>query len=350
MLNQSDANIADADERTMRTAALDLLRRLGWNDYARDLIVPYERVMQNVLRIDNEENASVACVIITELYKTYTAVLQPQTRAFVEFVVERLRSLPALVESVFAADADKSSDSSSSSSSSLSSLAANSDDKAKPDADSSSAVGSLSLTNSVATSAASSSILFLPGTQSFRILTEIINLLHFMLHLLPPEHLQQAVPQLFEPMVSALNALPPANAPLMTRSGSRSDLSMLHMRTISLLVAFQRDFAKQVSQFGDIIAKATVQLVAQCPPEAVSVRKAQLDKYVLMAIFSPIDLPCASRVLSWHIRFVARFRSPSITPKHTYKLSKFKSLNEVPALQLTCVFAILCHSLPVSDR
>ena len=286
----------------MRTTALDLLRRLGWNEYARDLIVPYERVMQNVLRIDSEENATMACVIITELYKSYPAMLQPQTRFFVEFVVERFRSLPALVDSVFVADVEKSSDLPVTSSllSSASASVAGSDDKAKLDTDSSSALGSLSRVNSVS-STSSSPAPFVPGTQSFRILTEVINLLHLMLHLLPPEHQQQAVPLLFDPMVNALNALPPANAPLMTRSGSRSDLAMLHMRNISLFVAFQRDFSKQVAPFGDALAKAMVQLVAQCPPEAVSVRKAQLDKYVLIATLSPkyftvlsCDLLCMS--------------------------------------------------------
>jgi hypothetical protein len=109
---------------------------------------------------------------------------------------------------------------------------------------------------------------------------EAIGLLHLTLQCLGRDRLGDIVRDLVAPMVTAMTALPPTGAPNACRAGSRVDLANLQMRIVILSLAFQRDFPQHLAACGDQLAVAIVQLLATCPPDAITVRKSHLEKYV----------------------------------------------------------------------
>ena len=62
------------------------------------------RRRQNVVRLDSDENASTAVIILTDLYKMFPLQLAAQSRAFIDTSVERFRSLQPLVAHAFGGD------------------------------------------------------------------------------------------------------------------------------------------------------------------------------------------------------------------------------------------------------
>jgi hypothetical protein len=59
---------------------------------------------QNVVRLDGDENASTAVIILTDLYKMFPTQLVAQSRTFVDTMIERFRGLQALVAQAFGGD------------------------------------------------------------------------------------------------------------------------------------------------------------------------------------------------------------------------------------------------------
>ncbi len=62
------------------------------------------RRRQNVVRLDSDENASTAVIILTDLYKMFPQQLATQSRAFIDTSIERFRSLQPLVAQAFGGD------------------------------------------------------------------------------------------------------------------------------------------------------------------------------------------------------------------------------------------------------
>ena len=57
---------------------------------------------QNVVRLDGDEIASSAVIILTDLFKLFAPHLAVQARAFVDAMIERFRGLQSLVANAFA--------------------------------------------------------------------------------------------------------------------------------------------------------------------------------------------------------------------------------------------------------
>jgi hypothetical protein len=236
-------------------------------------VLKVEAALMQLMRIEPEDQAITAVHLLTDLYRIFhQPMLEDKARSFIVWMVSRFRALPALVASTFS-------------------------DQGKDSADDTTADES-----KMETSSSSSSKSFLPGAQSFRVMTECIGLLHVLMQI--PKLVVQILPELIGALISALTIIPDSqqqqSSSGLTRSSStggsssassssnkRADLCALQAKALAVVWQFARETARDpnsspaavLNPHGDALINSVLKLLMSCPQDAVTSRKSFLERY-----------------------------------------------------------------------
>lgn len=88
----------------LRHTLAETIHRLPHHELVRPFAEDLMRVMLNVLRDDNEENAVVALKVIIDLHRSYKSVLQDHVQPFLELVQAFYNNMKNTVNEAFKSD------------------------------------------------------------------------------------------------------------------------------------------------------------------------------------------------------------------------------------------------------
>lgn len=94
----------DSLEYAFRKAILEILHRIPPNEVLRPQASAFFSGMLHIIRIDNEENAILACKVLVELTRTFRPLAEELLKDFFVIFLERCRTLPPLVQNTLSED------------------------------------------------------------------------------------------------------------------------------------------------------------------------------------------------------------------------------------------------------
>ena len=277
--------VENSDNR-FRNVLLEILNRLPNNDVLKPYVGDLLHLAMNILKVDNEENALICLRIIFDLHKNYRPALESDVQPFLNQVQEFYRGLEKTLAKVFAAKNDETKTEKSNAaldrSSSTLSSSSMSLDKEKPEPSPATAI--------------------LHSTESFKVLTEcpLIVMLLFQLY---PRYIEKNIPALIPLMMKALTLRTPESV-RKTHRTRYAEFLACQVKTLSFLTYLLRGFSSVMRTFEDSIGSSVIQLLASCPPEAVTTRKELLvaTRHILATdfrkgFFSHVDTLSDEKVL-----------------------------------------------------
>ena len=92
-------------DQKLRLTLLEILHRLPQSDALRPYAQSLMACLMDVLRNDNEENASVALKIIVDLHKNFKTLVEEHVQPFFDFVQDSYKNMSTAVERAFSEDA-----------------------------------------------------------------------------------------------------------------------------------------------------------------------------------------------------------------------------------------------------
>ena len=303
-------------EHKLRNVVLEIISRMPTNEILRPHAPHLVAVALEILNRDYEENALLASRIILDLYKAYRTLPQDHVQAYLDFVLNSYRALPASVKGNFSFTALEVVPFSSSSGSELKNSKEGNEEAQlgkeeeetqaqegmeeeappPPTTPGSLAVDEASVSTPLAsgTTVLSPSMSRIPDTPtptlsprsnaSFRVLTEcpLVVMLMFQLY---PKFLRSNIAGLISVMMEALALRAPpipsiqqGNQPLSAGANrvylSRCrELVAAQAKTLSFLTYLLRGFSNDLKPYEDRLATNVVALMSTCPREFISTRK-----------------------------------------------------------------------------
>jgi transformation/transcription domain-associated protein len=185
------------------------------------------RLVMHILTIDNEENAVICLRIIFDLHKNFSPTLESEVQSFIHFFTKMYKNLHVTVKTAFG--------------------------NAQPPA-------------------AGQPKLLTKSSESFKVLTEcpLIVMLLFQLY---PQYVETSINTLIPFMIQALYHQSPLGAATGPQRGVYQDFIAAQVKTLSFLTYVLRGFSDRMREYQDELARCVIQLLRNCPTEAVNSRK-----------------------------------------------------------------------------
>jgi transformation/transcription domain-associated protein len=226
-LKNGAPQFVDGDEQKIRNVLLEILNRLPNNEVLRKFVPKMCRLVMHILTIDNEENAVICLRIIFDLHKNFSPTLESEVQSFIHFFTKMYKNLHVTVKTAFG--------------------------NAQPPA-------------------AGQPKLLTKSSESFKVLTEcpLIVMLLFQLY---PQYVETSINTLIPFMIQALYHQSPLGAATGPQRGVYQDFIAAQVKTLSFLTYVLRGFSDRMREYQDELARCVIQLLRNCPTEAVNSRK-----------------------------------------------------------------------------
>jgi transformation/transcription domain-associated protein len=88
----------------LRQNVLEILHRLPQTEALRPYATDLMESLLDVLKTDNEENASIALKVIVDLHKYFKSLVEDYVQPFFDFIQECYKNMPLATEKMFSAD------------------------------------------------------------------------------------------------------------------------------------------------------------------------------------------------------------------------------------------------------
>ena len=275
--------MVDNMENKFRNVLLEILNRLPNNDVLKPFVPDLLKLAMSVLKVDNEDNGLICLRIIFDLHKNYRPSLEIFVQPFLDQVKAFYGGMEKTVQKVF--------------------YTSSINTTTKATVSSLERSDSTSLTESASASGSSSQlVVFLPSTESFKVLTEcpLIVMLLFQLY---GKYIESNIPDLIPLMMTALT-LKTSDAIKNSHRILYCSLLACQVKTLSFLTYLLRGFAKKMRAYEDSIGSAVITLLGSCPAESVTTRKELLvaTRHILATDFrkgfyNHIDMLADEKVL-----------------------------------------------------
>ncbi|CAG8494971.1 1279_t:CDS:10 [Ambispora gerdemannii] len=297
ILNETPPVFVNNDwTQKLRNVILEILHRLPLNEALKQYALDLLKLVMQLLRTENEENAVICLKIIIDLHKHYKAILEDQVQPFLNIVQEMYRNMEQTVRETFDTPTPYN-------------VPQHVPQSPRP---TSPAYDNTSESTPVKTLAKS--------LYSFKVLTEcpIIVVLLFQSHRqFVNTNIKNIVPLIIQTL--GLQATPQAEAHAAARaandifvgvaSGIRdrakyTEFIVAQVKTMSFLAYVLRAYTTALKTYQDKIPDFVIRLLQDCPPEASATRKELLvaTRHILSTEFrsafvSKIDLLLKEKVL-----------------------------------------------------
>ncbi|CAG8494689.1 11619_t:CDS:10, partial [Ambispora leptoticha] len=280
----------------LRNVVLEILHRLPLNDALKPYALDLLKLVMQLLRTENEENAVICLKIIIDLHKYYKLILEDQVQPFLDIVQEMYQNMKQTVHEVFDTPQPYN-------------VPQHVPQSPRP---TSPAYDNASESTPVKTLAKS--------LYSFKVLTEcpIIVVLLFQSHRqFVNRNIIKIVPLIIEtldlqaaPQAEAHAAARAANdifvgvAPGIRDRAKYTEFIVAQVKTMSFLAYVLRAYTDALKKYQEMIPDFVIRLLQDCPPEASATRKELLvaTRHILSTEFrnafvSKIDILLKEKVL-----------------------------------------------------
>lgn len=88
-------------EHKLRNSILEVLHRSTMNEAFQKYAIDINDSLQNLLKVDNEENGVLSLKILTTLFKTYKTILAEKSEPFIQLIIEMYKNMDQLVKDTF---------------------------------------------------------------------------------------------------------------------------------------------------------------------------------------------------------------------------------------------------------
>ncbi|CAM9349768.1 unnamed protein product, partial [Discosporangium mesarthrocarpum] len=249
--NRIPPQMVDNKKNKFRHVILEILHRLPNNEVLKPYVHELLLLVMNVIDADNEDNAITGLRIVFDLHKNYRPLLEPEVPRFLQMVTETYKGLRQSVGQIFGPEGIKTA-------LLISEMAARkqAQQAATPQASPTAGGG-------IAGSVGGADPLAIPllrSKESFKMLTEcpLIVMLLFQLY---PKYIKANIPDLIPLMIEALRL-----SPAVQRSSEG-------VKTLSFLTYLLRGFTSLMQPYEKHIASSVINLLRNCPADAVATRK-----------------------------------------------------------------------------
>ncbi|KAK6523766.1 hypothetical protein TWF281_001738 [Arthrobotrys megalospora] len=263
--------LSTSNEHKLRNCILDIIHRLPFNpaEALEPHAVELMKVMMNLVRVENEENAVLCMKIIMDFQRNYQKTLADQVQPYLDLIQEMFGKMPQAVKDTFDTPAFGATPMPSTPSTSMQSPKPGSPMMGGDDAPANKNL--------------------VKGMQSFKVLAEcpIIVVSLFQAHKqLVPKNIKLFVPLIREMIM--LQAQPQAEAHKIAAqegqvlsgpcAGIRNkaafgDFITAQVKTMSFLAYVLRGYSKELADFLTTLPEIVVRLLKDCPREKSSARK-----------------------------------------------------------------------------